>query len=145
MSNLFREGPPAATSEPLAEARRAISRTLASVCGRPLGEILKISAGLTHEKLEEALATQAEKGGRIGEILAGMKVVSEEDVAKALAAQLDIPYLARIQTDAVDPELLKKVPINFAKQARILPLSLDGDAVLLAVADPLDTAALDHA
>ncbi len=145
MNDLFRAGPQVATAEPLSDARRAISHTLASLCGRPLGEILKISAGLTDDKLEEALAVQAEKGGRIGEVLVGMKVASEEDVAKALAAQLDLPYLPRILADAVDPELLKKVPINFAKQARILPLSLDADVVLLAVADPLDTAVLDHA
>jgi general secretion pathway protein E len=37
------------------------------------------------------------------------------------------------------------VPINFAKQARILPLAVEGDTVALAVADPLDTTVLDHA
>jgi len=116
-----------------------------SLCGRPLGEILKTLAGLGDDKLEEALATQVEKGGRIGEILVGLKAVSEEDVAKALAVQLDLPYLPKISADVVQPELVKLVPINFAKQARILPLALDGESVALAVADPLDTAVLDHA
>jgi general secretion pathway protein E len=116
-----------------------------SLCGRPLGEILKTLAGLTDDKLEEALGTQAEKGGRLGEILVGLKAVSEEEVATALAAQLDLPYLAKISADAVQPDLVKLVPINFAKQARILPLALEGEAVALAVADPLDTAVLDHA
>ena len=74
-----------------------------------------------------------------------MKAVSEEDVAKALGLQLDLPYLARIFLEEVDAELIKRMPINFAKQARILPLSVDGDAVALAVADPLDTTVLDHA
>jgi general secretion pathway protein E len=116
-----------------------------SLCGRPIGEILKAVAGLTDDKLEEALAAQAEKGGRLGEILVGMKIVSEEDVAKALAAQLDLPYLSRISAESVQPELVKLVPINFAKQARILPLALEGESVALAVADPLDTTVLDHA
>ncbi len=116
-----------------------------SLCGRPIGEILKATAGLVEEKLEEALAAQAEKGGRLGEILVGLKAVSEEDVAQALATQLDLPYLAKISADAVQPELVKLVPINFAKQARILPLALEGEAVAVAVADPLDTAVLDHA
>ena len=31
---------------------------------------------------------------------------------------------------------MKKVPINFAKQARVLPVGWDGDAVRVAVADP---------
>jgi general secretion pathway protein E len=115
------------------------------LCGRPIGEILKVSANLTEEKLQEALAAQAEKGGRLGELLVGLKAVGEEDVAKALALQLDLPYLTRIFPDEVDAELVKRVPINFAKQARILPLGTEEGGIALAVADPLDTTVLDHA
>ncbi|MBI3185229.1 MAG: type II secretion system ATPase GspE [Myxococcales bacterium] len=128
-----------------AERTEVVSHGPAFLCGRPLGEILKLCAGLTQEKLEEALSQQAEKGGRLGEILVGLKSVSEEQVARALSAQLDLPFLARIFPDEVEPELVKKVPINFAKQARVLPLFAEGEAVALAVADPLDTAVLDHA
>jgi general secretion pathway protein E len=81
----------------------------------------------------------------LGEVLASLKFVSEEDVAKALAIQLDMPYLPRIFPEDCDPELVKRIPINFAKQVRILPLAMEGDLVILAVADPLDTAALDYA
>ncbi|HEX8820262.1 MAG TPA: type II secretion system ATPase GspE, partial [Archangium sp.] len=56
-----------------------------------------------------------------------------------------LPYLARLFLEEVDTELIKRVPINFAKQARILPLTVEGDTVALAVADPLDTTVLDHA
>jgi general secretion pathway protein E len=117
----------------------------AFLCGQLLGEILKISARLSEEKLQEALALQADKGGRLGEILVAMKAVSEEDVARALGAQLDLPFLARIFPDEVDAELVKKVPINFAKQSRILPIGMEDEVIILAVADPLDTAVLDHA
>ena len=117
----------------------------AFLCGLPLGEILKVTANLSEEKLQEALTVQAEKGGRIGEILVSQKVVTEDDVARALGAQLDLPYLARIFPDEVDADLVKQVPINFAKQARILPLGREDGIVSLAVADPLDTAALDNA
>src|SRR4051812_48057183 len=83
-------------------------------CGKLLGEILKGTAGLTQEKLDEALALQAEKGGRLGDLLVGLKAAGEEDVAKALGLQLDLPFLARIFGEEIDPELIKKVPINFA-------------------------------
>jgi general secretion pathway protein E len=133
-------------AKPAADAAtQVISHGPAFLCGRPLGEILRHTSGLPEDKLQEALQLQAEKGGRLGEILVGMKVISEEDVAKALGLQLDLPYLARIFLEEVDTELIKRMPINFAKQARILPLSVDGDAVALAVADPLDTTVLDHA
>ena len=137
------------TPEPAGEPAAAKAVDTAAVpaflCGLPLGEILKVTANLSEEKLQEALAIQAEKGGRIGEILVSQKVVTADDVARALGAQLDLPYLARIFPDEVDEDLLKQVPINFAKQARILPLGREDGTVALAVADPLDTAALDNA
>jgi len=139
MNDVLRQ-PPAIAPSP-EKARLARARPL---LGRPIGEILKAMAGLTEEKLEEALAVQAEKGGRLGEILVGIKAVSEEEVAKALAAQLDMVYLPKISADSVSPDLVKLVPINFAKQARILPLSLEAETVVVAVADPLDTTVLDH-
>src|SRR5262249_27705177 len=83
--------------------------------------------------------------GRLGEILVARKSVTAEDVARALAAQLDVPFLPHISPDAVDAELARAVPINFAKHALILPLAMDGEMVALAVADPLDTTVLDHA
>jgi len=141
MSALGQDVPGAARPE----RTELITHAPAFLVGRPLGEILRAIAGLTEEKLNEALTAQAEKGGRLGEVLVGLKIVSDEQVARALGVQLDLPYLARILPDDVDPELVKKVPINFAKQARILPLFADDEAVAVAVADPLDTASLDHA
>ncbi len=113
--------------------------------GRPLGEILRAVAGLSEAALEEALRAQADEGGRIGEVLVARKAVSADDVAKALALQLDLSYHAQVALDAVDAELVRQVPINFAKQALILPLGLEGESVALLVADPLDTTMLDHA
>jgi general secretion pathway protein E len=116
-----------------------------ALVGRPLGEVLRALAGLSDAALEEGLRVQADEGGRLGEILVARKSVTVEDVARALAVQLDLPFLAHISPDAVDAELVRAVPINFAKQALILPLAMDGETVALAVADPLDTTVLDHA
>ncbi|RKG85596.1 type II secretion system ATPase GspE [Corallococcus terminator] len=128
------------------DSTQVVAHGQAYLCGRPLGEILRaLVPALTPEKIQEALAAQQEKGGRLGEILVGMKAITEEDVARALGHQLDLPYLQRIFVEEVDANLVKRIPINFARQTQLLPLSLEGDEVILAVADPLDTTALDHA
>ncbi|RKH16642.1 type II secretion system protein GspE [Corallococcus praedator] len=128
------------------DSTQVVAHGQAYLCGRPLGEILRaLVPALTPEKIQEALAAQQEKGGRLGEILVGMKAVTDEDVARALGHQLDLPYLQRIFAEEVDADLVKRIPINFARQTQLLPLSLEGDEVVLAVADPLDTTALDHA
>src|SRR3954468_11689323 len=129
------------TSSAIAEApRKAAPRPLA---GLLLGEILLAHGAVSREKVEEALQAQAERGGRIGEVLVSLKACSEEQVLKALASQLELPYQMRISTEEISPELISKVPINFAKQARLLPLRMDTDHVVVAMADPLDTGAVD--
>ncbi|HYR18443.1 MAG TPA: type II secretion system protein GspE, partial [Myxococcales bacterium] len=118
----------------------------ASLAGRPIGEILVAQGAVSQERIAEALALQVERGGRLGEVLISLKACSEEQVLKALAAQLELPYQMRLAPEEISPELLKLVPINFAKQAKLMPLRIetDGDAhALVAVADPLDSSALD--
>jgi general secretion pathway protein E len=132
---------------PLAPPERTVvvAHAPAWLCGRRLGEILVEVAKLDLGRLEEALAAQREElaGQRLGEILVKQKAATEQDVLRALAIQLDLPLLERIDPETLDPELVKKVPINFAKQARVLPLGWEAGAVRLAVVDPLDTAAQD--
>src|SRR5438309_3839031 len=124
-----------------APARKPAGRGLA---GLRIGEILLAHQAVTREKLDEALAAQAERGGRLGEVLVSLKACSEEQVLKALAAQLELPYQMRLAPDEISQDLINKVPINFAKQARLMPLRLDGDvAVEVAIADPMDTGAVD--
>src|SRR6266513_4580893 len=124
-----------------APARKPAPRSLA---GLRVGEILLAHAAVTREKLDEALAAQAERGGRLGEVLVALKACSEEQVLKALAAQLELPYQMRVAPDEISQDLINKVPINFAKQARVLPLRMDGDdTVVVAMSDPMDTGAVD--
>src|SRR6266849_6500688 len=120
--------------------RKGAARILA---GQLLGEILLAHGAVSADKLGEALAVQGERGGRLGEVLVSLKACSEEQVLKALAAQLELPYQMRLANDEVSPELVKQVPINFAKQARVVPLRIEDGAVVLAMADPLDTGAVD--
>src|SRR5207245_9070257 len=123
-----------------APARKPAPRSLA---GLRVGEILLAHGAVTRERLDEALAAQGERGGRLGEVLVSLKACSEEQVLKALAAQLELPYQMRVATEEVSQELISKVPINFAKQARLLPLRIEGDLVVAAIADPMDTGAVD--
>ena len=127
------------------ERTSLVAHAPAFLCGRPLGEILRETAKLPPERIEEALALQRgeQAGTRIGEILVRLKAATEEDVLRALAIQLDLPFLDQILPETIPGDLAAKIPIHFAKQARVLPLGTAGEAVRVAVADPLDTAVQD--
>ncbi len=116
----------------------------ARLSGLLLGEILVAQRAVTPEKVEEALLLQKERGSRLGAILVSLKAVSDEQVARALGAQLDIPVLDELRMSEIDLDLVRAVPINFARQTRTLPLWREGEVAIVAVADPLDVAALDH-
>jgi general secretion pathway protein E len=92
--------------------------------------------------LEEALALQLEKGGRVGEILVRQKYISDDDLAKALALQAGLPYIDEFDKGA-DAELVKEIPINFAKKYEIVPVSKDEDGIVIAVSDPYLVSAVD--
>jgi general secretion pathway protein E len=109
-----------------------------------LGEILLRHGTLTRTGLEEVLKLQQERGGRLGEILLGQKSVEERSLLAAIGEQLGLALLDSIDPKAVSDELVTAVPINFAKQYRVLPLErrVDG-SVRVACADPLSLGAID--
>ena len=60
---------------------------------RLLGDILKETCRLSEEALSEGLKQQEEKGGRLGENLIRLGVMTEEDLLEALSIQFNIPYM----------------------------------------------------
>ena len=71
-------------TQPLSQARRAEPRDAVSEL---LGELLLLSGAITEDDLTEALRLQQAQGGRLGDILAGMGVVSFQQVEEALQSQ----------------------------------------------------------
>ncbi len=111
---------------------------------RLLGKIL-VEQGMAPAQLEQALARQRDEGGLIGEALLAMKAIGEEDLARALASQMGLEYAKDLpKSEDIDVTMLEKLPINFAKQQKLMPLARVGDEqILVAVADPLAVHALD--
>lgn len=108
--------------------------------GAAFGEVVAQLFNVPASKIGEALDQQAQKGGRIGEILVGMKVLDMGQVLEALAVQLELPFLEAINSDQIPDDIVRQVPIAFAKARRFLPLGrTDDNVVLVATAEPLDT------
>lgn len=107
-----------------------------------IGQLLMDSGVLAPAALQDALEEQERSGRRLGEVLVRKGVVDETDVAKALAAQLSVKFVAppfRPQAKA-----LAKVQPRLARAKGVLPLSLAGRRLKVAMADPLDGNAVDE-
>jgi len=110
---------------------------------RLMGEILVDMGVISAQTVENALEVQADRGGRIGEILIAMQAVTDAHLAQALAEQFGLELKPQIEADAVDPKLVADLNLAYARQNVILPLSCDDRQVLVAVADPLNTFGVD--
>lgn len=119
------------------------TQTLLPMEDKSLGAILLETTGLTEEQLEQALALHREKGIRLGDALVQLKFLRMEDILKALSIQLGFPYENKINMDEIPPELIADLPINYAKKNELLPIRKEGNAVVIAIADPTNFYAMD--
>jgi general secretion pathway protein E len=105
---------------------------------KKLGEILIERGLLTPEDLERALGIQRERSGeKIGRILIDLGFLAQRDLLQALSEQLGLSVAAMDGAPALTPETERLSP-RFLRQARALPLSVEGTTLRLAMADPLD-------
>jgi general secretion pathway protein E len=110
---------------------------------RFVGDILVRQGALSQERLEQALLIVAERGAKLKDVLATTHVLEESAYVEALARDLGLAVITKIQVDEIPIELVDLVPINFARQHKLLPLSLRGDVIRVAIANPLDLSPLD--
>jgi hypothetical protein len=107
-----------------------------------LGELLVKAGVITDEQLRAALKEQDQWGGKLGEILVRMQVLSEDVFVRALSKQLGMPR-ADLSRE-IPLSALAMVPAEVVEEHEIVPLALQGDVTLVvATADPLNVAALD--
>jgi general secretion pathway protein E len=102
-----------------------------------LGEILIERKLLTPEDLDRALELQKERGEKIGKVLVDLGFVAARDVLTALSDQLAIPVVTFEERPEVSPET-DSLPPRFMRQFKCLPVSFHDHTVRLAMADPLD-------
>lgn len=106
-----------------------------------LGRILVETGALTPSALRNAEEDRDRSGRRLDEVLLRGGVVDEVQVAKALAEQLNLGFVAPPLLP--DPDALALVPADVARRKGILPLVVAGRRLTVAMANPLDTDAVD--
>ena len=94
--------------------------------------------------IEEARHRQAQGEGSITQILIREKKLDEKKLLKTLGVILDLPVLDEVPVDDVDLDLVRKLPISYAKQHLVLPLYLQDNELVVVTANPLESEPIDH-
>lgn len=97
---------------------------------------------ISRGKLETSGLLRAQRAAshgteRLHVLLPKLGLVSESDVAEALAQALDL-YLATKDDYPDEPIHDDRLSVSFLKESRIVPIAETDDALTIAIADPLD-------
>jgi len=115
---------------------------LAKVVKKRLPDMLIEQGLVTREQLQECMVLQRRSGQSLPKILVSKGYLSEENLVVTLSEQLGIPHI-RLAHYTIPKEVLAEVPEALARQHQMLPISVTGDVLTLAMADPLNIMALD--
>ena len=107
------------------------------------GEML-VSKGLVNkENLDKSLNEQQENGGRLGEALVRLEILSEEDVTRALAEHLSMEYVPLDDITKIDVDIARTLPEAISKRFCLVAIGEAENEVIVAMADPLNVVAID--
>jgi type IV pilus assembly protein PilB len=107
-----------------------------------LGDVLVKAGKLTAQQLQQGLAYQKEKGGRIGSAFVKLGILTEKELVELLSQHFGVPAidLARVE---IDEGVIKILPADVARKYTILPVAKVGAKVTLAMIDPTNVFAMD--
>ena len=109
---------------------------------KKMGELLVDAGLISADQLAKALANQKVNKKRIGEIIVDLKMASEMDILQILSFELGVDSVDLSKT-VVDPMAIELVPEKVARKHSLLPISVDGKVLTVAMLDPLDFEGLD--
>ncbi len=121
--------------------------TPARAAGRPqrvrLGDVLVAQKALSQEQLGLGLEEQKRSGRRLGRVLVDLGFVTEDNIAQALARQLNLGFV-NLKLYNFNRGIVLRLPEAAARRFRAIALEDRGAAMLVGMADPTDLFAYDE-
>ncbi|MBF0566020.1 MAG: type IV-A pilus assembly ATPase PilB [Nitrospirae bacterium] len=107
------------------------------------GQLLMQAGLVTEKQIMEALDIQkSEAGKRLGSILIRQGYVKEEVLSEFFSKQYKVPFID-ISQYQIDSALVKKIPFEKARKHVMIPITMEGESLRLAIADPSNNPAIE--
>jgi general secretion pathway protein E len=114
---------------------------------RFIANLLKQKGNLPIERIDEAVTflEREGRGQKLTDVLVRQGIADEASLAEALAAAVGLPVVEEIAKDQLPLDFIEaqKFDLGYARQNQLVPIAVSDGAVTLAVADPLNTFAID--
>ncbi len=113
---------------------------MSAASSKRLGRLLVHAGLITDEQLEQALAEDGE--GTLVSRLVDHKFATEPQIAQAVADQMGVAYVD-LGAYEIDPNAVGLIPPELARKYHVLPIKVQDDEVVVAMADPANIFAID--
>lgn len=109
------------------------------------GEYFVKEGLVTEEQLRQALEKQKELGGQepIANVLISMGFLSERDRVRCMGLAWGIEFID-LNERRPDPAVVPLISATFARRFKVLPIALENNRLLVAMANPLDIFVIDE-
>ncbi|MFH1380356.1 MAG: type IV-A pilus assembly ATPase PilB [bacterium] len=108
-----------------------------------LGDILIEVGIINQDQLQAALQAQKKQGGKLGSILISHGIITEDVLLAFLGKQCGVAYVSISEYGEIPLEAIKCVSESIARHQTLIPIAIEGDALTIAMADPLNVFATD--
>ncbi|MCD4787723.1 MAG: type IV-A pilus assembly ATPase PilB, partial [Desulfobacterales bacterium] len=108
-----------------------------------IGELLSKEGYITSAQLKNALNYQKANPLRLGSILIKLGYIDEESIVNVLSRIYNYPAVV-ISKSSPDPDALKIISYEVAKKYMVFPLKFEGENLVVTMAEPTDTTAVEN-
>ena len=92
---------------------------------------------INEDQIAEALGIQRKNGGTVDDILIQLGYASRGDLCRAKAKHLGMEFIDLDKSD-IPTDVIGVIPANMAKVYRTIPISIQDETLIVALADPED-------
>ena len=111
---------------------------------RRLGENLVDSGHLTEAQLHRALTAHLVSGGHLGTTLLELGYIDERTLGETLGRMYGVPHTDFETLSKVSYSVIRALPVKLVEKHKVVPLTLEGKKLRLAMIDPKNLMAIDE-
>ena len=109
-----------------------------------LGDMLLDAGLITRGQLDEGLAEKDRQKCFLGQALVRLGYISQSELISFLVKQCKIPHINLVDYQ-IDPRIVQLLPNDLCLQYKLIPIDNLGNILTIAMVNPLDIEALEHA
>lgn len=100
-------------------------------------------SGLNQNQLNSILDTKDPSGHTIRAWMEKQSFSTSEEALLSLCKKMEVPYIQDISVGDISVDLVKDIPINYAKKHEVLPYKEEDDKIIVLCSNPLKVKCLD--